>query len=244
MILAHYTSIGTLKLILENQTIRFSRLDLLDDYHEISLYASQDVARQVFVSCWSDAEDEIIPQWSMYGNDKCGVRIILDSSYIRLPEPTHSTPDNHLVQSSLMDPAPQKVQYFKDEELINRLQEVVQVNCSGGVNIYGHLGIYKSDYWCFQKEYRLILTMTKFHLDLVKDQPVAPQIVPDYNYVDVRLSSDFLNNIQVMLGPLCNEESQVLSLLKQYGVKQELLKSKLTGVLKMREAASHGICIP
>lgn len=75
--LYHYTSIEALALILKNKTIRFSRLDLVDDPEEGGTADYGDLSRFYFVSCWTDEEKESIPMWKMYSNDLKGVRIKL-----------------------------------------------------------------------------------------------------------------------------------------------------------------------
>lgn len=83
--LYHFTSLETLSLILSNGTIRFRRLDFVDDPVEAM---TSDFGRQgkyVLVSCWTNREDEDLLQWSMYGNMFRGVRIRLpaDSPFDR-----------------------------------------------------------------------------------------------------------------------------------------------------------------
>lgn len=76
--LYHYTSIETLALILRNKTIRFKRLDLVDDPEEARTEDYGDFGRFCFVSCWTSMEEESIPMWKMYaGNEMKGVRIKL-----------------------------------------------------------------------------------------------------------------------------------------------------------------------
>lgn len=73
--LYHYTSIETLALILSNRTIRFRRLDLMDDPDEA---VTSDLGRQgkyVLVSCWTDREDEDLLTWSLYTERLRGVRL-------------------------------------------------------------------------------------------------------------------------------------------------------------------------
>ena len=80
MKLYHYTSIETLALILKNKTIRFSRLDRVDDPDEYSFKEDGITpAHYCFVSCWTKNSKENLPQWYMYGNSTHGVRIEIDS---------------------------------------------------------------------------------------------------------------------------------------------------------------------
>lgn len=57
----HYTSIETLALILKYKTIRFNRLDQVDDYEE-ACYGSGDLnlhlGQYCFVSCWTREDKE------------------------------------------------------------------------------------------------------------------------------------------------------------------------------------------
>ena len=57
-----YTSIDVLKLILENKTIRFKKLDLVDDIDE-SDYCFEPIgfnpSKYFFVSCWTKEKHEL-----------------------------------------------------------------------------------------------------------------------------------------------------------------------------------------
>ena len=79
MKLYHYTSIENLALILKNKTIRFNRLDRVDDIEESSIYEKTvPMGKYTFVSCWTDNEEESIPLWKMYTPQMKGVRIAMD----------------------------------------------------------------------------------------------------------------------------------------------------------------------
>lgn len=77
--LYHYTSLSTLALILENRTIRFTRLDKLDDPQECRTAAPRNIAKTRFASCWTNDARESIPMWREYAGVDCGVRIELTS---------------------------------------------------------------------------------------------------------------------------------------------------------------------
>ena len=81
MYLYHYTSIENLALILKNKTIRFTRLDCVDDVEESSVYENTvPMGKYTFVSCWTESEEESIPLWNMYTPQMRGVRIKMNSS--------------------------------------------------------------------------------------------------------------------------------------------------------------------
>lgn len=72
----HYTSIDSLALILKNRTLRFTRLDHVDDLEEAKVEQSQyDLAKFLFVSCWTENGEESITLWKMYSGGETGVRI-------------------------------------------------------------------------------------------------------------------------------------------------------------------------
>lgn len=83
MTLYHYTSIDSLACILKNQTIRFTRLDLLDDLEENIHSSGVGIGSYAFASCWTDDKEESIPQWKMYTENGLGVRITLDSDMFK-----------------------------------------------------------------------------------------------------------------------------------------------------------------
>lgn len=75
----HYTNIESLALILKNKTIRFNRLDQVDDVEEGAVESlGVRACKYVFVSCWTEVPEENIPLWKMYGGDAGGVRISME----------------------------------------------------------------------------------------------------------------------------------------------------------------------
>lgn len=74
----HYTNISTLALILKNKTIRFNRLDTVDDLEEGRLESNGILfSKYTFVSCWTENFEESIPLWRLYTKDDNGIRICL-----------------------------------------------------------------------------------------------------------------------------------------------------------------------
>ena len=81
MKLYHYTSIETLALILKNGTIKFNRLDTVDDLEDTS--DGMQLGKYMFVSCWTKSSEENIALWSMYADKGKGIRIELDEDMFR-----------------------------------------------------------------------------------------------------------------------------------------------------------------
>ena len=77
--LYQYTTMESVLAILENKTIRFTRLDSLNDLNEGCCGEYAHLKKYVYISSWSADERESIPMWSLYGRKKDvfdeGVRI-------------------------------------------------------------------------------------------------------------------------------------------------------------------------
>lgn len=72
----HYTNIDVLALILKNHTLRFTRLDQVDDSEESNFVCKGvNLGPYTFVSCWTEIKEESIPMWKMYTKGKWGVRL-------------------------------------------------------------------------------------------------------------------------------------------------------------------------
>jgi len=78
--LYQYTSVGSLEEILQSRTLRFSRLDKVNDPQEATASDLPFASSSIFVSCWTSEEAESIPMWSMYGETLRGVRVRLPAN--------------------------------------------------------------------------------------------------------------------------------------------------------------------
>ncbi len=181
MRLYHYTNIETLALILKNKTIRFSRLDQVDDLEEGSTQSSGiKPGLYTFVSCWTDDPEESIPLWKMYTDNGIGVRIgvekdmfkrfiykdgdIIDGGRLTVDKP-HQKP---ISQDKVIKDDYWVLPNFNDGVFFKRVEYVHDVNLAmqGAVerNMFGihqlntsKWGIYKNIRWSFQRESRFTL---------------------------------------------------------------------------------------
>lgn len=79
MKLYHYTTIDSLAMILSSRSIKFNRLDKVDDMEERTESKNVRLWQYVFVSCWTENAEESIPLWRMYSGNSHGVRIGMDA---------------------------------------------------------------------------------------------------------------------------------------------------------------------
>ena len=88
--LYQYTTMSSVLAILENKTIRFTRLDSLNDLNEGCCGEYAHLKKYVYVSSWSADERESIPMWSLYGRKKDvvdeGVRIKVPTNLFTFDE--------------------------------------------------------------------------------------------------------------------------------------------------------------
>lgn len=183
MIIHQYTSIDSLALILKNKTIRFKRLDKMDDIEEAALSnAGIHLGGFMFVSCWTFNEIESIPLWRMYTPTTKGVRISLDKNMFKKHIVTKEDSEKYHIQtneesfSSIIPVAkmftPQytilntfwnenffykKIEYTDD---LNKIYNSLIQNNSNDVSLnFENVGRFKHKHWEFQDEcrFRLII---------------------------------------------------------------------------------------
>lgn len=189
MSLYHYTSIENLALILKNKTIRFSRLDCVDDVEESAVYENTvPMGKYTFVSCWTDNEEESIPLWNLYTPRMKGVRIMMKSSdifykYKHKPGVYPTSAGNVTISAEMetyftfeeqfnnkfcilnqgveSDDFIRKVEYPKDYR--KQSQSAINYTYDTGAPflnvITREVGKYKNERWAFQEEIRFALTI-------------------------------------------------------------------------------------
>lgn len=214
----HYTSIESLALILKTRKLRFSRLDGVDDVKEAQMHAEIDFGKFFFVSCWTQQEEESIPQWSMYSREMQGVRIGMPI-YPFTNRPLRPKPgwEGVIWNGEILSPlsfesiwgngyfiAPMflnrehfagAVEYVDnvEKEYANSIQR--KVNPGGHVNLkidgLPFLPRKKSRDWAFQKEYRFSL----FVLPSLPLPDGGPGTAEFSNQVGQHMSNSFINNI-------------------------------------------------
>lgn len=185
----HYTTIETLALILQNKTLRFNRLDQVDDLEEGSVESSGvKLGKYVFVSCWTENKEESVPLWKMYTDNGVGVRIALEQDMFKdFPTPNGLAQNNKdlylkIPMSELFNPDYMMLLTFKIHDRFYRKIEYVDnvfEKTKDAVNIdvksndtsdmllkFNEIGRFKNNRWAFQDE-------SRFYLNIL---PKNPQI--------------------------------------------------------------------
>lgn len=191
--LFHYTSLDALALILKNRTIRFTRLDRVDDPQEKRTADSRNLAKFRYVSCWTAFAEESIPMWREYAGVEAGVRIELPT----YPFPLYQVEEGDLsrVSGLQIEGSPDSVQFrLPFSELLDKglfvseaisssdmLHEVIYtddldqlfprvIEQDFGGKLYanvGAVGVTKATAWSYQREWRYVLTIYPFDIKRV-----------------------------------------------------------------------------
>lgn len=263
MKLYHYTSIETLALILKNGTIKFNRLDTVDDLEEAG-YTSDgmQLGKYMFVSCWTKSSEENIALWSMYADKGKGIRIELDedmfreykaqdTQYVKVAKQEENIliPLSEIIRDDCMFFIPTKNNKYlfqRDIIYVDHPNEKVKdafTRNNDGYNInFSLIGKYKRTYWKFQEETRF--SLVAIPCDKNTSINGSPQIfynikknieLPFKEYY-LKLKPEVLDNIMVRLGPSCTEADNIIieALLNEYTSNGKAVKSKLDGVIKMK----------
>lgn len=205
MRLYHYTNIETLALILKNKTIRFNRLDCVDDLEEGYTESSGiKPGLYTFVSCWTENPEESIPLWKMYTDKGVGIRIGLDKDMFKkytfrngeiingtriYTDTTHQKPiapykiaqDDYWILPNFNDGV-----FFKVVKYVPNVEAAME-NAKAVRRTGEHInqlqiskwGLYKSDRWSFQQESRFTLIIFPKSKAISLDNPVLSEWLQD-----------------------------------------------------------------
>lgn len=73
--LYHYTNYDAFLHIAMEQTLKFNRIDKVNDVQESDLFIDKEIAHLVYVACFTKQIQESIPMWSIYTQGREGIRL-------------------------------------------------------------------------------------------------------------------------------------------------------------------------
>lgn len=249
-VLYHYTSIETLALILENRSLRFSRLDGVNDPEEASASDLTAASTLVFGSCWTAQDRESIAMWRMYTPDMQGIRIRLPNNpFLGRNTPTVwekggatqrvdagiviNRGNGGLGITTHYVTGPNKIHYTDDKSYLNGTC-LVDDDGRRSVQLYD-LGMAKNTYWSFEEEWRYKVLATLSEIPLHEPNLQAHPAFDLTNYpvleeaLFVPLAEDCFDEMEVLLGPrvTLGQELIVNALLNKYAKKATLRRSEI-----------------
>lgn len=219
----HYTSIPTLMLILENKQIKFNSLKNVDDIHEGETKNIGKLGKYIYVSCFTEDNDENIDLWTRYGVKGKGVRIRLDKNPFKIQERAASCisigtisiqalNENEIERENIilnrscvsaMDMDIVKVEYLSsdNEALRPHIPEEVDINIGYLRSL--KLGRIKSDDWSQQNESRYIK-----YLIPSKNEDSRDNINISNGYMFEFLSDNAIKSMEITFGYDISEEER------------------------------------
>lgn len=267
--LYHYTSLESLALILKNRTIRLNPLDKMDDLQERKAADIKDIGKYVFVSSWTDDPTESIPMWKMYTDSTSGVRIKLRKNpfiwrdiYVGdlaretgMPFRPFPNSDGRIhtfidlvrmvkngfcAVEGLSGEVLQKVTYTDDISLLE--PRVFRQDSKGKTLSLGLLGLHKSTYWSFQREwrYRMLIVPMKYLVDsgeMGKEAAyIMQQIVQGvgrvpFRHYDINISPEAFAEMEITCSPQMTSGNRLIleALAEKYNSEAAIRESKLWG---------------
>lgn len=238
----HYTTIDNLALILESRKIRFTRLDQLDDIKEVTGLNDQllKLDTSIFVSSWTEDNEENIPMQKMYASVTNGIRITMPQDMFQKHYLKAFAKQNHGMNRDMYSP------FTKEETFYNGKYQIITIFDSSLPSFYKKveykdnfvdtykslikrsndrieigsiwdLGKLKSKKWEFQKEVRFTI-YTKTLNPIFKDNPMrqydADNIVQWFEnpdkYIDVPLSDNAFKNMIITLAPCVTDAQRLI----------------------------------
>ncbi|MGH0697302.1 hypothetical protein ACQVQK_28325 [Bacillus cereus] len=235
--LYHYTSLETLKLILQNKNFRLSSLSRMDDLEEGDTQDLQKLGRYIYISSWTSNSNESWSLWN-YSKGMDGVRIRMKPNIfktvnlngdielhgvnISLDEELEFSPKVfELMQNEDISFVPYKPELIRVTytDLDKLLKPTVFTQCTcGNFEIQtGNLGIFKRIEWEEQKEWRYRLVSypwnIRFQISCAQNNTnhlLVEKIKSerDLGFIDLPLKDDVFDDLEVLCGPNMSTEGR------------------------------------
>lgn len=264
--LFHYTNIETLSLILANRTFRLTSLNQLDDLQEKETGDTPNFGQFCYVSSWTDDETESIPMWNMYSSLESGIRIKLKANPFKL----YKNSPNYISKIKLLSIIDSSTEAFQHSYIPLRcmleqhfsclhamtpsfLHQVKYTNDQGKLYpnlILKHdnqilmmpdqLGLYKNEYWSFQKEWRYKLMCFPIgpdnsmeQLNIMASLMVNGIVKQPFSYYDLKLDDDAFSHMEITLSPKISPGYRLIvnSLIEKYNPTAQIYDSSLIGLV-------------
>lgn len=202
-------------MILKSKSIRFGRLDKVNDPTEGESADFKSLAPHIFISCWTSNTEENLALWNMYTPQMRGVRIELllpiFKSYQIGEFKNRLVPENECIdeENNLFivpgENEPDEIEYTDDNY---KLKPKIETNIGLRINELGH---FKRKIWSIEKEFRYRLSIyptdpaikSEFFLDRYNDllgekaPPIDGYLIPiedeSFARMRIRTSPKLLN---------------------------------------------------
>ncbi|MDY5632499.1 MAG: DUF2971 domain-containing protein [Bacteroidaceae bacterium] len=215
----HYTSIKSLAMILSSKSIRFTRLDFVDDPEERCFVQDGiDPSKYVFVSCWTHNQQENMPQWRLYGDNGHGIRIGLDDdvfgivqqnghNYLVNPIPY---PDSLFILPLLNDSPLVNVEYV-ESPLKKKTDIFITLENGEKALDFSKVGFFKNKDWAFLSECRFVAyTAPRNKKGNIPNNYIGERIYHSTTFLDFPIRNEVFERMEIVAGPNLTKEEDVI----------------------------------
>ncbi len=228
-ILWHYTNVEALLKIIAKRTLRFSRLDCVNDLVEKELLSYKEYYLRTFVACFTHCDRESIPLWRMYTAPGQGVRIEFEFdesfhvhySFIKEPNETIISDDGRKAYflKRVTDI------FYSNEKIVSPVStskngDIVEI-------LFDRIGYTKKVEWQFEEETRAVVFLK---YDIGIDLPKT---------IDFNLDFTKLKAIRIVFDPWMSDELEksielgVNHYLGEFAYLVSFSESKLRGTIRL-----------
>ena len=244
--LYHYTDINKLALILKSQSVRFGRLDKVNDPMEGLSSDFHSLAHYIFISSWTSNENEDFALWNMYTPSMRGVRIELDLPLFKSYTLREDLSNSLVSKEEFVNEAggyfvygaentPEEILYTDDHALLKP-----SIKRSEGLHVKS-LSKYKNSMWSIEQEYRYQL-----HIVPVDSQVKSNHFPDKYNHLItgnvpppmdgyfIKIDDIAFKGMRIRLGPklLLGDDLVVESLVNNFNPSAIIEGSSLTNLIR------------
>ena len=211
--LYHYTDINKLALILKSQSIRFGRLDKVNDPMEGLSSDFHSLAQYIFISSWTSNESEDFALWNMYTPSMRGVRIELELPLFKSHTLKEGMNNSLVSKEDFVNESagyfiygaeniPEEILYTDNNKLLKPY-----IKRSEGLHVKS-LSKYKSSIWSIEQEYRyqihIVPVDNKVNSDnfLAKyNHLIAGNVPPPMDGYYIKIDDNAFKAMRIRLGP-------------------------------------------
>lgn len=243
--LFHYTSVNNLALILKTKSIRFGRLDNVNDPEEGKVNDFHSLSQYIFISSWSENEEEDFALWNMYTQNMRGVRIELSlpifesysinnfNNYLFSHNDYINEKEGYFIEYGINEP--HKMEYSDN---INLLKPNIRNEI--GLNLE-NVARCKKKIWKFEQEFRFRLEIFPFDKNLKSDNfpdkyvhLIENKVPPPIDSYFIKIKDDSFKQMIITTGPknLPGDYEIIEALISKYNKPAQLEISKLNGLIR------------
>lgn len=270
MVIHHYTNIETLAMILSTKSLKFNRLDCVDDLEEGNIQSDGvKLGNYVFVSCWTENAEESIPLWKMYAGGGDGIRISIDSDMFqdflitdlnfpngmksqgfivsKIPKEDFQRPEFFILPIFNNDGEMfyRKIEYVDDvgEYTNSIVQRTMTDESHANVEIaFAKVGKYKHKRWAFQEETRFAITIIPHNPLLVENPSDVSSVVMNalYNNIQIPFTSYYMHLKQEALNKMTITMNPAATK-SQYIITEALCEKYAPGAIVKESSLAHNV---